>query len=86
MTANILSLQLGPYLRDEAEVFNNIVERQRSTYAGALGIQQLMRDLPNMETWTSRKDRDQPYPPSWGYMFGATTIWELWNGDTANPA
>ncbi len=26
--------------------------------------------------------------PSWGYMVqkGATTIWELWNGDTANPA
>lgn len=26
--------------------------------------------------------------PSWGYMAkkGATTIWELWNGDTANPA
>jgi alpha-L-rhamnosidase len=26
--------------------------------------------------------------PSWGYMLsqGATTIWELWNGDTANPA
>ena len=25
--------------------------------------------------------------PSWGYMVekGATTIWELWNGDTANP-
>ena len=26
--------------------------------------------------------------PSWGYMIdrGATTIWELWNGDTADPA
>lgn len=26
--------------------------------------------------------------PSWGYMAkqGATTTWELWNGDTANPA
>ena len=26
--------------------------------------------------------------PSWGYEVenGATTIWELWNGDTANPA
>jgi alpha-L-rhamnosidase len=30
----------------------------------------------------------QPGYPSWGYMVnhGATTIWELWNGDTANPA
>jgi len=26
--------------------------------------------------------------PSWGYMadHGATTVWELWNGDTADPA
>ena len=26
--------------------------------------------------------------PSWGYMVkeGATTIWELWNGNTADPA
>ena len=26
--------------------------------------------------------------PGWGYMIdkGATTIWELWNGDTADPA
>ena len=26
--------------------------------------------------------------PSWGYMIqnGATTVWELWNGNTANPA
>lgn len=26
--------------------------------------------------------------PSWGYMLqkGATTIWELWNGDTADPS
>ena len=26
--------------------------------------------------------------PSWGYMIkkGATTVWELWNGDTADPA
>jgi alpha-L-rhamnosidase len=25
--------------------------------------------------------------PSWGYMVanGATTIWELWNGNTADP-
>jgi alpha-L-rhamnosidase len=30
----------------------------------------------------------QPNYPGWGYMVnhGATTIWELWNGDTANPA
>jgi alpha-L-rhamnosidase len=30
---------------------------------------------------------DDTYP-SWGYMYrhGATTIWELWNGNTADPS
>ncbi len=95
VTANILSLQLGlvPEGR-EAEVFNNIVEKTEvdcngHVSAGVLGIQQLMRGL------TEHGNVDLAYKiatnrtyPSWGYMFekGATTIWELWNGDTANPA
>lgn len=56
---------------------------------GVLGIQHLMRGL----TEYGRVDMaykiltNETYP-SWGYMIknGATTIWELWNGDTANPA
>ena len=30
----------------------------------------------------------QPTYPGWGYMVeqGATTVWELWNGNTADPA
>ncbi len=95
VTANILSLQLGlvPEGR-EAEVFNNIVEKTEvdcngHVSAGVLGIQQLMRGL------TEHGNVDLAYKiatnrtyPSWGYMFdkGATTIWELWNGDTADPA
>ena len=56
---------------------------------GVLGIQHLMRGL----TEYGRVDMaykiltNETYP-SWGYMIknGATTIWELWNGDTADPA
>ena len=56
---------------------------------GVIGIQWLMRELSNR----GRNDiaymlAIQDTYPSWGYMIrrGATTIWELWNGDTANPA
>jgi alpha-L-rhamnosidase len=55
---------------------------------GLIGIQWLMREL------TRRGRIDVAYAiatrtdyPSWGYMLkhGATTLWELWNGDTAQP-
>ncbi|MDR0698042.1 MAG: alpha-rhamnosidase, partial [Tannerella sp.] len=56
---------------------------------GVLGIQHLMRGLTehgNLEL-AYRIVTNETYP-SWGYMInsGATTIWELWNGDTADPA
>jgi alpha-L-rhamnosidase len=55
---------------------------------GLIGIQWIMREL------TRRGRVDVAYAlatrtdyPSWGYMLkhGATTLWELWNGDTAQP-
>lgn len=55
---------------------------------GIVGGQWLMRTL------TSNGYADVAYSlaaqstyPSWGYMIGkgATTIWELWNGDTGDP-
>lgn len=95
VTANILSLQLGlvPEGKEEA-LFENIVQKTEVDFGGhvstgVLGIQQLMRGL------TQHGNVDLAYKiatnttyPSWGYMIekGATTIWELWNGDTANPA
>lgn len=56
---------------------------------GVIGTQWIMRQLSRM----GRADvafalaANDRYP-SWGYMAaqGATTIWELWNGNTANPA
>lgn len=56
---------------------------------GLVGGQWLMRTLSD----NGRPDiaftlASQSTYPSWGYMIGknATTIWELWNGDTADPA
>ena len=78
----------------EQKVFDNIVRKTEEDFGGhvstgVLGIQHLMRGL----TEYGRKDlafkivTNETYP-SWGYMInkGATTIWELWNGDTADPA
>lgn len=95
VTANMLSLQLGLVPAGyEEKVFANIVEKTEvdckgHVSAGVLGIQHLMRGL------TEHGGLELAYKivtnetyPSWGYMIdkGATTIWELWNGDTADPA
>ena len=95
VTANILSLQLGLVPEGyEERVFANIVEKTEvdckgHVSAGVLGIQHLMRGLTQhggLEL-AYRIVTNETYP-SWGYMIknGATTIWELWNGDTADPA
>ncbi|SFK90620.1 alpha-L-rhamnosidase [Porphyromonadaceae bacterium KH3CP3RA] len=95
VTANILSLRLGLVPEGyEQKVFDNIVRKTEVDFnghvsTGVLGIQHLMRGL------TEQGNVDLAYRiatnhtyPSWGYMIekGATTIWELWNGDTADPA
>lgn len=95
VTANLLSLRLG--LVPEGcrnKVFANIVEKTEKDFdghvsVGVLGIQHIMRGL----TENGRQDMAwkmltaETYP-GWGYMVknGATTIWELWNGNTADPA
>lgn len=95
VTANILSLRLGLVPEGyEQKVFANIVNKtevdcQGHVSTGVLGIQHLMRGLTeygNLEL--AYKIATNETYPSWGYMIGkgATTIWELWNGDTANPA
>ncbi len=95
VTANLLSLRLGLVPEGyEAKVFENIVKKTNEEFnghvsTGVLGIQHLMRGL----TEYGRLDMayklltNEDYP-SWGYTIkqGATTIWELWNGDTADPA
>jgi alpha-L-rhamnosidase len=94
VTANLLPLYFGitPTAHKQA-VFKNIVAKINEAHdhisTGVIGTQWLMRGLtefgrPDL-AW---KIASNTTYPSWGYMAnrGATTIWELWNGDTANPA
>jgi alpha-L-rhamnosidase len=56
---------------------------------GLVGAQFLMRTLTdNGRADLAYEIATQPTYPGWGYMVskGATTVWELWNGDTADPA
>jgi alpha-L-rhamnosidase len=56
---------------------------------GLIGAQFLMRTLSdNGRSDLAYEIATQRTYPGWGYMVskGATTIWELWNGDTADPA
>jgi alpha-L-rhamnosidase len=76
------------------QIFNHLVDKitresKGHIGTGLIGCQWLLRTLSN----NGRADlaytlASQKTYPSWGYMIekGATTVWELWNGDTADPA
>jgi len=94
ITANLLPLYFGMVPAEKRKaVFENMVHRILHTYnghisTGVIGTQWLMRGLsregrPDV-AFRLASNRDYP---SWGYMVeqGATTIWELWNGDKAAP-
>ena len=95
VTANILPLAFGlvpkQYMDEVAKntVATIITTNKGHISTGVIGTQWLLREL------SRRGHADVAYLlatnktyPSWGYMAaqGATTIWELWNGDTADPA
>jgi alpha-L-rhamnosidase len=94
VTANLLSLCYGMVPDGYADrVFTNIVEKTEKDFnghvsTGLVGIQWLMRGLSDRgrADLALRIATNRDYP-SWGYMIenGATTIWELWNGNTADP-
>lgn len=95
VTANMLSLRLGLVPEGyEEKVFANIVKKTEEDFGGhvstgVLGIQHLMRGLTEYgRVDMAWKIATNDTYPSWGYMAknGATTIWELWNGNTADPA
>lgn len=94
VTANLLPLAFGMVSNQfEDKVFQNIVHEIEVTNkghisTGVIGTQFLMRTLsafgrPDL----SYQLASNTTYPSWGYMTknGATTIWELWNGNTADP-
>lgn len=95
VTANLLALSFNIVPpRDREKVVSNLAKTITGKYAdhvstGLIGNQWLMRGLANNGcpgiAYTIATNKTYP---SWGYMLenGATTIWELWNGNTANPA
>lgn len=94
VTANLLPLSFGMVPADmEKQVFGNIADKMVNEHkghisTGVIGTQWIMRGL------SAYGRADLAYGlttkrtyPGWGYMVenGATTIWELWNGNTADP-
>ena len=93
-TACVLPLAFGLVPEEfRQRVFNHLVDKiENETHGhigtGLVGGQYLCRVLND----NGRPDMvfamaSQKTYPGWGYMMenGATTIWELWNGNTADP-
>lgn len=94
VTANVLPLAFGMVPENiKDKVFQNMVHEVEVTKnghisTGVVGTQFLMRTLTNFGRGDlAYKLASNKTYPSWGYMVenGATTIWELWNGNTADP-
>ncbi len=94
-TSCVLPLAFGLVPETErARVFAHLVtkiteESHGHIGTGLVGGQWLMRVLSdNGRADLAFQIATQSTYPGWGYMIekGATTIWELWNGDTADPA
>lgn len=93
VTANLLPYFFGmiddAYVQKEVEknIVKSIIDQGTIT-SGVIGTGWLMHALTKMGrtdvAWMLATNKKYP---SWGYMaeHGATTIWELWNGDTASP-
>jgi alpha-L-rhamnosidase len=90
VTANLLPLCFGMVPEDKKiVVFKHITDKIDHISTGVIGTQWLMRGLTdNGRADLAYKLASNTDYPGWGYMVkqGATTIWELWNGNTADPA
>ena len=94
ITANLLPLYFGicpDSLKEKvfANIYHKIrVESKDHISTGLIGTQYLMRGLTEYDnTNLAFTLASNTTYPSYGYMVanGATTIWELWNGNTADP-
>ena len=94
LTDNLLALAFGLVQNEDLKKVQNqivqIIEVKNKGHlsTGLIGTQWLMRTLSDMGRGDlAYKIATQKTYPSWGYMIenGATAIWELWNGNTANP-
>lgn len=94
-SSNLLPLALGLAPKDQHQrVFTHLTnkissEAQGHPATGMLGSQWIYRTLTDggRADLAFQMATKNSYP-SWGYMIdqGATTIWELWNGNTAKAA
>lgn len=93
LTDHVLALAIGLTTKDTKEATKASIRRllaahDNHTSSGVVGMQWLLRLLAHHGmgdlAWTIATNTSYP---SWGYMLahGATTIWELWNGNTAHP-
>jgi alpha-L-rhamnosidase len=93
VTANLLPFCFGMIPEESRTlVFENILKKLKNDNmhisTGVIGTQWLMRTLTqNGKSEAAFTLASNTTYPSWGYMIknGATTIWELWNGNTADP-
>jgi alpha-L-rhamnosidase len=94
-TACVLPLAFGLVSANQRERVQQrltgkiINETKNHVGTGLIGGQWLMRTLTaSGQGELAYTIATQKTYPSWGYMVanGATTIWELWNGNTADPA
>ncbi|MBQ4377036.1 MAG: family 78 glycoside hydrolase catalytic domain [Bacteroidales bacterium] len=94
-TANVLPLAFGMVPDEYVEAVRNTIvskimnDNNGHVSCGVVGMSWIQRELSRM----GRGDiafllASNTSWPSYGYMIehGATTIWELWNGDTAEPS
>lgn len=94
LTDNLLPMSFGLVEDANREKLSNriveIVEKENRGHlsTGLIGTQWIMRTLTEIgRTDLAYIIATKKTYPSWGYMVenGATTIWELWNGNTAHP-
>jgi alpha-L-rhamnosidase len=86
-TVSLLPLVFG-LAKDTASLLRNL-ERYTHVATGVIGTGWLMRGLTdNGRASLAYRIADNRDYPGWGYMVaqGATTIWERWNGNTAEPS
>ena len=93
-TANLIPLNFGIVPKEQqkavaANIAENVKAKDNHLTTGFLGVSLL---LPTLSDYgyndLAYKVASQKTYPSWGYTVekGATSIWELWNGDTEGPS
>ncbi|MBN2610011.1 MAG: glycoside hydrolase family 78 protein [Bacteroidales bacterium] len=95
LTENMLPIAFkmvpDEYYAEVVKTVHDIIEIENNGHlsSGLVGMQWLMRTLTDngLENLAFNIATKKTYP-GWGYMIenGATTIWELWNANTAAPS